>query len=79
MIYTEPVTGAEAAVSAGALSEEGFAMSFASKILELELDEPMLAPLIARAAQIHALGSPPAARAGCGDCGYFEKIRALLG
>ena len=34
---------------------------------------------IARAAEIHALEAPPAAREGCGDCGVFEKIRGLLG
>ena len=32
-----------------------------------------------RAAQIHALEAPPAAREGCGDCGKLEEIRGLLG
>ena len=59
--------------------EDGFALAFAAKIVPVELEEAMLAPLFARAAELHALEAPPAAREGCGDCGAFEKIRGLLG
>lgn len=79
LIYTEPVTTDEAAVQEAAKREDGFAMGFAAKIIEIEKDEHMLAPLFARAAGIHALEAPPAAREGCGDCVQFEKIRGLLG
>ena len=79
LIYTEPVTDDAAAVADGASRVDGFAMGFAAKIVAVALDEAMLAPLFARAAQIHALDSPPAAREGCGDCAHFEKIRGLLG
>jgi RecB family exonuclease len=79
LIYTEPVTTDEAAVEDAARREDGFALGFAAKIVSVELEEAMLAPLFARAAAIHALEAPPAGREGCEDCGYFEKIRGLLG
>ena len=79
LIYTEPVTDDAAAVQEAARREDGFAMGFAARIFEIEKDEAMLGPLFAQAARIHALESPPAAREGCGDCAYFEKIRGLLG
>src|SRR5258706_1453271 len=78
LIYTEPVTTDEAAVGDAARREDGFAMGFAAKIVPVELDEAMLAPLFARAAQLHALEAPPASRDGCADCQNLEKIRALL-
>ena len=82
LIYTEPVTTHEAAMRAAvdeaARREDGFALSFSAKIIPVEKDENILTPLFARAARIHALEAPPAARAGCGDCGHFEKIRELL-
>lgn len=73
LIYTEPVT------TDAARREDGFALGFAAKIVPVELGEAMLTPLFAHAAKIHALDAPPAAREGCGDCGYLEKIRGLLG
>ena len=79
LIYTEPVTDDAAAVQEAARREDGFAMGFAARIFEIEKDEAMLGPLFAQSARIHALESPPAAREGCGDCAYFEKIRGLLG
>ena len=79
LIYTEPVTTDDAAVEEKAKRPDGFALGFAAKIVPVELDEAMLAPLFARAAAIHACDAPPAAREGCGDCGFFEKIRGLLG
>jgi hypothetical protein len=79
LIYTEPVTTDEAAVGEAARREDGFALGFAAKIVPVELEEAMLAPLFARAAEIHALEAPPAVREGCGDCGAFQKIRGLLG
>ena len=79
LVYTEPVTTDEAALGEAARRVDGFAMGFAAKIVPLELDEAMLPPLFARAAQIHALVAPPAAREGCADCAQFEKIRGLLG
>jgi hypothetical protein len=65
LIDTEPVTTDEAAAGEAARREDGFAMAFAAKIVGVEKDEGMLAPLFARE--------------GCGDCGYFEKIGGLLG
>ena len=79
LIYTEPVTDEGAAISEAARREDGFAMGFSAKIIDIEKNENMLAPLFARAARLHALEAPPAAREGCGDCAYFEKIRGLLG
>ena len=77
LIYTEPVTGEDAAREG--TRNDGFAMGFAAKIIEIEKDEAMLPPLFARAAGIHALASPPAPRDGCADCAHFEKIRGMLG
>jgi hypothetical protein len=54
-------------------------MAFSAKIIEIEKNENMLVPLIARTAELHALEAPPAGREGCGDCGYLERIRGLLG
>lgn len=79
LIYTEPVTTDGAALSEAARREDGFAMAFSSKIIPVELDEAMLPPLFARAVEIHSLAQPPAAREGCGDCAFFEKIRGMLG
>jgi hypothetical protein len=79
LIYTEPVTTDEAAVEDAAQREDGFALGFSAKIVPLALEEAMLAPLFARAAEIHPLEAPPAAREGCGDCGTFENIRRLPG
>lgn len=79
LIYTEPVTTVEAAVQETARRGDGFAMAFSAKIIEIEKNENMLAPLFARAAELHALEAPPAGREGCGDCGYLERIRGLLG
>ena len=79
LIYTEPVTTEGAAVSDAARREDGFAMGFAAKIVDVALDEAMLPELFARAAELHALEAPPASRPGCGDCGQFEAIRSLLG
>lgn len=79
LVYTEPVTDPGAAVDEAARRADGFALGFAAKILPLELDESMLPPLFARAAELHALASPPLARKGCADCANFEAIRALLG
>jgi hypothetical protein len=79
LIYTEPVTTDEAAVEDAARREDGFALGFSAKIVPVALEEAMLAPLFARAAEIHPLEAPPAAREGCGDCGTFENIRRLPG
>jgi len=79
LIYTEPVTTDEAAAGEAARREDGFALGFSAKIIEIEKNENMLAPLFARAAELRALEAPPAAREGCGDCAVFEKIRGLLG
>ena len=78
LIYTEPVTTDEAAVEEKSKRPDGFALGFAAKIVPVELEEAMLAPLFARAAGIHALEAPPAAREGCADCGSLERIRGLL-
>jgi len=79
LIYTEPVTTDEAAVGEAARREDGFALGFAAKIVPVKLDEAMLAPLFAHAAELHASAAPPAGREGCADCGNLEKIRELLG
>jgi hypothetical protein len=79
LIYTEPVTTDEAAVEDAARREDGFALGFAAKIVPVELEEAMLAPLFARAAEIHTLKAPPAAREGCEDCTKLETIQKLLG
>ena len=79
LIYTEPVTTDEAAAGEAARREDGFALGFAAKIVPVELDEAMLAPLFARAAEIHACDAPPAAREGCADCASLDAIRGLLG
>ena len=79
LVYTEPVTDEAAATTGEALRRDGFAMGFAAKILMIEKIESMLPPLFARAAGIHALEAPPAAREGCKDCASFEAIRGLLG
>jgi len=78
LIYTEPVTDEAAAVSDAARRDNGFAMEFAAKIVAVDHDESILPPLLARASEIHALDSPPVGRAGCGDCGKFDAIRALV-
>ena len=79
IIYTEPVTDDGAAVSDAARRADGFALGFAAKIVPLDLDEAMLAPLFARAAEIHALEAPPAGRPGCEDCAKLDAVRGLLG
>jgi hypothetical protein len=79
LIYTEPVTTDEAAVEDAARRDDGFALGFAAKIVPVALEEAMLAPLFALAAQIHALASPPAGREGCEDCEKLDAIRALVG
>jgi len=79
LIYTEPVTTDEAAAGEAARREDGFALGFSAKIIEIEKKENMLAPLFARAAGLHALEAPPAGRAGCEDCAKLEGIRGLLG
>lgn len=78
LVYTEPLTSDEAAARDESLRAEGFAMGFAARIVPVALDEPMLAPLFGRAAQIHALAAPPAPREGCLDCERLETIRSLL-
>ena len=75
LIYTEPVTE-EAAGDAH--RADGFAMGFAAKIVPVELDESMLAPLYARAAELHAQESPPEGRKGCEDCAKLDAVRGLL-
>lgn len=78
LVYTEPVTSDQAAAQEAARRAEGFVMGFAAKIVPVALDEPMLAPLFARAAQVHGLAAPPGAREDCADCERFEVIRGLL-
>ena len=79
LVYTEPVTDEGAAAADVARREDGFAMGFAAKIVPVPLDEAMLGPLFAKAAELHALEAPPAGRAGCEDCARLEAIRGLLG
>jgi len=73
------VTTDEAAVGEAARRKDGFALGFAAKIVPVEVEEAMLAPLFARATEIHALEAPPTAREGCEDCKKLEAIQKLLG
>lgn len=50
-----------------------------AEIVPVALDEPMLAPLFARATGLGALESPPAPRKGCEDCAKLDAVHGLLG
>jgi len=78
LIYTEPETGDHAANAEVARRDDGFAMGFSTKIVTVDHDETMLAPLFAQASDINALDDPPTGRSGCRDCEKLSAVRALV-
>ena len=78
LLYTEPMTDALSVAEDAHHRQDSFLMGFSAKVVPVTLDVNLLAPLLAKAREIHDLPSSPAARDGCVDCRRLEAILDLL-
>lgn len=77
LIYMEPTTSKEAAVSQANQRENGFAMGFTAHVQEVELDQGGVLPLLARVRDIYEMSSVPIGCPGCKDCQIIGKLSQL--
>jgi hypothetical protein len=77
LVYTEPVTDQESASQEAANRDDGFAMGFSAKILEVRLDTSMIDPLLVRAREIYDQPSPPPGLNGCKDCVKLDGLLSI--
>ena len=80
LIYMEPATGDDESAAPELVDDDGFALGFRPRVVEVELaPERLIPPLLRRAVGVHALPEPPAARDGCRDCAALDGLLAALG
>ena len=80
LVYMEPATGDEESSAPELVDAAGFVLGFRPRVVEVELaPERRIPSLLRRAAGIHALPAPPAARDGCRDCAALDGLLAALG
>ncbi len=80
LAYMEPATDDEAVSAPGVLNDNGFALSFRPRIVDVDLDpERLIPPLLRKAARIHSLPTPPEPRNNCRDCAALEGLLTKLG
>jgi hypothetical protein len=74
LIYMEPVTDSVAANHNQNRRSEGFALSFAAKVLPVTLDLTMLRPLFRTTRETWELSEPPAKTPTCADCTKLDDL-----
>ncbi len=77
LVYTEPVTSIAAASEDLNLTADGFRMSFAARILDVEIKPDLVPRLLGTAAEIFRSTSPPAGVDGCKDCAALASLLRL--
>ena len=78
LIYTEPETGYDHAKPEQSARPQGYAMTFAARILPVALEPGRIEPLLVRVRELHAMDVPPGGRAGCEDCRKLSGVLALI-
>jgi hypothetical protein len=79
LIYTEPVTDADAARAGANQREHGFAMPFTAHIKLVPLAPVRLRELMRKAAGICRAERPPRSAHGCRECARVQEMMDLLG
>ena len=79
LVYMEPATDDDATGATNMIDASGFVLGFRPRVVEVDLDpDRLIAPLLRRAARIHAMPSPPEPRDGCRDCAALEGLLAVF-
>jgi hypothetical protein len=79
LIYTEPVTDADAAHALANQRERGFAMAFSAHIKSVPLAPARVRDLMHRAARICRAERAPRSARGCPECARVLEMVGLLG
>jgi len=79
LVYTEPVTDDAAAADDANMSDGGFRMPFAARILTVERKPNLVPELLHRARSILDLDAPPPVVSGCKDCRNLENLISTAG
>ncbi len=74
LVYTEPATDGDADFFNEAGTKDGFRMGFRAKVVPVDLDPSMIAPLLRKARRIYDASSPPGGAKGCEDCANFDTL-----
>lgn len=74
LIYMEPVTSQDSAVSGDNYREDGFGMGFKANIHRVTLDLNIIQPLLLKTREIYNLENPPACREGCNNCQLLDGL-----
>ena len=79
LIYTEPVTDDASASEDAVHRDDGFAMGFAAKVVDVELNPAIIGPLLAKTREICDLPTSPRGRTGCRNCGLLDDLLEIAG
>lgn len=77
LVYFEPLTDITELDVDALINAAGFNMTFAARILPIELNLDMIPPLLKRARQIYDMEEAPEGREGCKDCGLLNTLIGL--
>ena len=79
LVYTEPVTDAEAAGRDANQLPGGFRMEFSAHLRPVDLKPQMIPPLLAKVRKIYDLPRPPRPGKDCQDCRLLQGLIDLAG
>lgn len=74
LVYTEPITDSAAASDDANMTDEGFMMEFAAKILQVPMNPDSVPSLLQKVREIFDLDHPPQPSQGCKDCTLLDSL-----
>jgi PD-(D/E)XK nuclease superfamily len=79
LVYTEPLTGDDAAHNDGNADAEGFRLGFGCHIEPIKLEPERIPVLLQTVRKICDLEKPPEGKSGCKDCDLLRDLLRLAG
>ena len=79
LVYTEPVTGDDAAAKDTNQTDAGFLMEFSAHIRPVDLAPERIPSLLAKIREIYDRKQAPKPQNGCKDCALLKNLIAIAG